>query len=177
MQRKKDLVQVAVWVCCGIIAGALITAGVQSLVSAGRPLQAKQPAGNMAEPAEAVSAVKGAPVGAPDRFASPCPVSDALTALNDGRPVQATNPAAVSLSPGTHYSETASGYPIYTGGRAVDSLPAQIPVQFQQAESQNQVILPDAGQEAQQVGRNGLIANPCVDPPSSHGLAYSRPYN
>ncbi len=26
------------------------------------------------------------------------------------------------------------------------------------------------------VGRNGLLANPCVDPPSVHGIAYTRQY-
>ncbi len=74
------------------------------------------------------------------------------------------NIQTINLAPGTSYSESSSGYPIYTGGRAVDSPPAHLPYS-------SQVVVEES---TQQIGRNGLVANPCADPPSVHGVAYSR---
>jgi hypothetical protein len=77
------------------------------------------------------------------------------------------------------YGQTASGYPISTGRRAVDY--------FDSAQGRviNTGVDPSAtagwaaddySVPAQRLGRNGLVANPSVDPPSSHGAAYSRSY-
>ncbi len=81
----------------------------------------------------------------------------------------------VVLNPGQAYSETASGYPIYTGSRAVDSAPVQIPLS-QVPASQVPVMGAESEGCGMQIGRNGLLQNPCVDPPSVHGLAYGRHY-
>ena len=72
------------------------------------------------------------------------------------------------MQPGTCYSETASGYPISTGGRAVDFTNTQTgPIES---------FEPDSRLAPQPIGRNGLLSNPSVDPPSSRGHAYSMGY-
>lgn len=102
--------------------------------------------------------------------ACPTPVSSALATLNGSAPT--ANSAQIQAAdsngmlPGTSLSESASAYSIYTGGRAVDSPPVLI--------EQANGYYSEA--EEQRVGRNGLLANPCADPPSAHGLAYGRSY-
>ncbi|HEY9790348.1 MAG TPA: hypothetical protein V6D22_08115 [Candidatus Obscuribacterales bacterium] len=77
------------------------------------------------------------------------------------------------------YGQTASGYPIATGRKAVDYYDSA------QGRVINTGVDPgatagwaadDYSVPAQRLGRNGLVSNPCVDPPSSHGAAYSRAY-
>ena len=179
MHKNREFVKVAIWVGSGLLAGALITAGLQSLISSTQPRKAALPADSQAEnsnttpdrQAKAIAEPAVQPQSNAVKFASPCPVSTALTYLNNASGMPATNLAPGSVSPGVNYSQTTSGYPIYTGGRAVDSpgLATQIPCQSQPMLVPMLPSLP--------VGRNGLLSNPCVDPASCRGLAYSRHYN
>lgn len=71
------------------------------------------------------------------------------------------------LQAGQEVSFSTSSYPVVTGSRAVDhaaNAPAFFPATEQTAEPL----------DLQRIGRNGLLANPCVDPVSSYGPAYSR---
>jgi hypothetical protein len=70
--------------------------------------------------------------------------------------VYTTSPQIIPASGPTQLTTTVSGYPVATGSglRAVD-YPQQGPVPWT-------------------VGANGLLQNPCVDPPSCYGRAYSR---
>lgn len=79
---------------------------------------------------------------------------------------------ANQLAPGTCVSQTTSGYSIVTGSRAIDSPGVQV------VESGQPVVINEQGSivslESQPVGRNGLLSNPPVDPPSSKGRAYTQ---
>lgn len=109
-------------------------------------------------------------------------------------PDAATSAASYSY-PGRdiEVSKTVSGYPIVVGRRAVDSCdpqPAQESSNISFAAPQSQVVENNGGYEVyangssnrdlgimpQRVGRNGLIENPPVDPPSCQGAAYGRSY-
>ncbi|MBX9685423.1 MAG: hypothetical protein K2X27_01900 [Candidatus Obscuribacterales bacterium] len=170
MQKEKDLLKIALWVCSGILLGAAIMAAVQHFSTEPTTLAETSPSAGQAS--EQTKSAQTMP-------ASPYPVAAGLAALNaasnqnpapaQGMIVQTNDGQNIQLAPGTSYSETNSGYPICTGRRAVDWAPASIPAQ----DYQNQEI--DQG-PPQPIGRNGLLANPSSDPPSSHGLAYSRSY-
>lgn len=117
-------------------------------------------------PSTPVAAVpESAPPPVPQHDATPPPASQSLP------------PPPISSIEGRYvqYSESTSGYPIIAGRRAVDynSSGAITP-------SGNAIMVDETGTILQQtprpIGRNGLIGNPCVDPPSSHGTAYSRAY-
>lgn len=84
------------------------------------------------------------------------------------------------------YGQSSSGYPTAIGRRAVDSyvpsggvLPGGVSdgntVIIDPGPSSNVVIDPTPGLDVQNmtVGRNGLLGNPCSDPPSCRGRAYS----
>jgi hypothetical protein len=74
--------------------------------------------------------------------------------------------------------QTVSGYPMAAGRKAVEYIdPQQGAYTGAQDPSTTAGWAPDDYTvAAQRVGRNGLVSNPCVDPPSSHGAAYSRSY-
>ena len=68
----------------------------------------------------------------------------------------------ITVAPGDTMPSASPGY--QSAGDIVQTGP------FQQVSGQYHALpsLP--------VGRNGLLANPCVDPPSVHGIAYTRQY-
>jgi hypothetical protein len=70
-------------------------------------------------------------------------------------------------SAGTESGATIAGHLVDTSRRAVDYPFSGVPMSEPPAE-QEQSLPP------QEVGRNGLLSNPSVDPPSSRGAAYSR---
>jgi hypothetical protein len=82
-------------------------------------------------------------------------------------PVSAGSVAAQQLAP-----------PVYLETQTVPQHQQPPPQQYQQ-QFQPQVIdqPPQENYWADRpIGRNGLIGNPCADPPSAHGAAYSRAY-
>lgn len=95
-----------------------------------------------------------------------------------------TGPAPVGTM---DYGQSGNGYPVAVGRRAVDSyvpgggvLPAveaggSNNVIIDGTQSSNTVIDPTPGLDVSQmtVGRNGLLGNPCSDPASCRGRAYS----
>ena len=85
---------------------------------------------------------------------------------------QGTTAGATEMIPsGVYYSDSTSGYPISVGGRAVGSgVPQTTSTTVYVDQGGN--VLPAPPMQA--IGRNGLLSNPPVDPPSSHGTAYSR---
>lgn len=185
MKEDKDLLKTAIWVTSGLVAGAALMWAIQYWT----PNQeiVKQAADSDKDIVE--SAVARSQTLVPDHTAlsaqaaanaehklvpvpSPYPVSSALAVLNGNanqtivETTQQTGVTYVNLAPGTSLSESTSGYPITMGRRAVDSA-------F--------VVAPDSSSSItevppQPVGRNGLLSNPCVDPPSTHGAAYGRRY-
>lgn len=116
---------------------------------------------------------------------------------NYGRPNQQVYTPASGVSQGYNtgpapvgtmdYGQSGNGYPIAVGRRAVDSyvpgggvLPAVEGgsgnnVIIDGTQSSNTVIDPTPGLDVSQmtVGRNGLLGNPCSDPASCRGRAYS----
>ncbi len=88
------------------------------------------------------------------------------------------------------YTESSNGYPVAVGRRAVDSfVPGGGICQAVTNGTGSNVILdpspgsgsnviqdPTPGLDVQNmpVSRNGLLGNPCCDPPSSHGRAYTQ---
>lgn len=110
---------------------------------------------------------------------------------NYGSPTPQTSPQGYNSGPapiGTmDYSQSRNGYPIAVGRRAVDSfvpgggvLPAIESdgggnVIIDPTQSSNTMIDPTPGLDTSQmtVGRNGLLGNPCSDPASCRGRAYS----
>jgi hypothetical protein len=72
---------------------------------------------------------------------------------------------------GIYYSDSTSGYPISSGGRAVGSGVPQTNTTTVYVDQGGNVV---PAPPPQAVGRNGLLSNPPVDQPSSHGTAYSR---
>jgi hypothetical protein len=196
--NKDNLVKTAALVFVSILAGAIISVGIQHLgsgkhhhkqgqkiASAESTVSADQSPNEAADESDLATSNESAAVSskippagtAPNpALESAHPVSEALSILNG--PAASIVPQAqeATLAPGLHYSESSSGYPIYTGWRAVDSPMAALPSDS----SQTQTVI--YGQDVsnlqpQQIGRNGLLANPCVDPGSAHGLAYSRHAN
>lgn len=71
------------------------------------------------------------------------------------------------LQAGQSVSLSTSSYPVVTGSRAVDHA-ANSPSFLESPEQTAEPL------DLQRIGRNGLLANPCVDPASSYGAAYSR---
>lgn len=179
---QKELLRTTLWVTIGLVIGAVMMLAFQNWTGQNeQTAQKAAPAGTVeaqsvptqqAEPPSAVpqSAV---PEGAKPTVAAakmqpcPAPLSSALTVLNQGLPY-VQDSQTVILQPGSSYSETGSGYPIITGGRAVDSPSVIIP------QSTTVIYGPVDDLPGQVIGRNGLLANPAVDPSSSHGLAYNR---
>jgi len=194
--NKDNLVKTSALVCVSILAGAIITVAVQYLgnaehthrhgqkiASAESTDSTEQQSTESSDDAATASSddgaqvTKTAPAGSAPNPAleSAHPVSAALSLLNGNTTTSTAQTQETALAPGMHYSETSSGYPVYTGGRAVDSSMAPL---TDSAQSQEVIY----GQEVsnlqpQQIGRNGLLANPCMDPISVHGLAYSRHAN
>ncbi len=148
-----------VWIFVGLLVGIAGTVGVQYWLSGERNEQSAPVAAVTAADMPAATGTGGeASAGS----AGTVPAGDATAATN-------TEPNAaqqVSLRPGMTYSETTSGYPIYTGRRAVDS-------SAQPVETVESAPINEEATMSQSVGRNGLLANPCVDPASSKGKAYS----
>ena len=178
MNNQNETMKTAIWVCSGLIVGMLIMFAVQ-LLSANEAKDGVKEAENSSS-SKSTASVQNEPsnhtgttsASAPAMQACPYPVSSALATLN-GPSSNANAPQAQDgvvdangMLPGTVLSESSSGYPVYTGSRAIDSPPVLI-------EGSNSI---DAEAAPQQVGRNGLLANPCSDPPSAHGLAYGRKY-
>lgn len=161
MNRDGEKLRIAIWVSSGLLAGTLIMAAVQGLYSNNQPNQIPESqAAEAPADAEAASEFSGQPhkTPRPHYLPEPNPVAKALAQLDCGQ-IEAND--AMMINPGQSYAETVSGYPIYTGARAVDPLPV----------SRDESQLPP-----QVPGRNGLLGNPCADPPSSHSTAYSRSY-
>lgn len=180
-----------VWIFVGLLVGIAGTVGVQYWLSGERNSQSAPVAavtaadmpvatGMTAEPSAGVmgavqlgdATTTGAVGVVPaEAMATGANAKSALDSETGAMSAAATNsgPSAaqqVSLSSGMTYSETTSGYPIYTGRRAVDS--SALPVETTESASMN-----EEATMSQSVGRNGLLANPCVDPASSKGKAYS----
>jgi hypothetical protein len=105
----------------------------------------------------------------------------------------------LTVPAGVQVSETISGYPICVGSRAVDYNQAQsqspspvyvtpvvvappgtqiVPAAPQYYVNSQLVLVDENGNlvapTARPVGRNGLVSNPCVDPPSTRGAAFDR---
>ena len=124
-------------------------------------IEPAQPAPNTTMQFTPTPATQFAPAGASTGSAG----YDARTVVVDGRQLE--------------FSQTASGYPINVGRRAVDSNDPE------QAASNpiGSGVTQDPGgwrtdnvTNAQYIGSKGLIENPNVDPPSTHGRSYSRAY-
>ncbi len=180
---NKDLLKTAMWVCAGLLIGALGTAAISWTSSPHDANARKSASSSIEEPVAQTADDKPLPLGpVPIPSANPCTAAlSTLNAMhrsqnsaqnyqqNQAVPQDQTQVSVdgqtVILAPGTSYAESSSGYPIYTGSRAVDSAAAEIPYSNNTASEE---LAP------QQIGRNGLVANPCADPPSSHGVAYSR---
>lgn len=178
MQKDMEVLKGAIWLTVGLIIGAVVMVSVQywSIIANSDKGDGLEKSASL-ESSQNTVAVPCAPVQAtanttPPELVpvpSPYPVSTALAALNgtsrSAVQVQtAVDPQAPTLAPGTVLSESTNGYPIVTGGRAVDS-------PYRNIDPETNTELPP-----QQVGRSGLLSNPCVDPPSVHGLAYGRSY-
>jgi hypothetical protein len=179
VKNQNEKIKTAIWVCCGLIVGMLIMFAVQHF-SANEAKEGVKEA-EISGSSEPTASIQNEPnnntgttsANPPAMQACPYPVSSALATLN-GPPNHANAPQAQQVGvvdangmlPGTVLSESSSGYPVYTGGRAIDSPPVLF-------EGSNSI---DAEAATQRVGRNGLLANPCSDPPSAHGLAYGRTY-
>ncbi|HEY9783875.1 MAG TPA: hypothetical protein V6D17_00645 [Candidatus Obscuribacterales bacterium] len=87
------------------------------------------------------------------------PISNAgqaMAAETDMAALQTAQPQAIVQPPQS--GETVSGYPIYTGDKAID------------------YPIPMPPNPHCTIGRNGLQSNPCVDPPSCKGRAYRTAY-
>ena len=110
----------------------------------------------------------------------------ALQSYTPQAPASASN---YSIQPpgATEYGRSTSGYPFAMGQRAVNScvaggsvLPASqgggATSTIDPRPGANVIIDPTPGLDMQQmtVTRNGLLGNPCADPPSCRGQAYSR---
>lgn len=180
MKRENETIKIAIWVGCGLLIGALSMFAVQHFSSGQQQTTAgakQETPGEMNTSQSETSSTLQANTGSQSANPSgqqmqvcPYPVSSALATLNGSAGVngsQTDSMPATYLAPGTSVSESSSGYPIYTGGRAVDSPPVLI-------ESSSGYMAAEAAPQAS--GRNGLLANPCSDPPSAHGLAYGRSY-
>src|SRR5262249_13174445 len=139
--------KVAIIVSASLLAGAVITVGIQHCLPTQQHEQAEQaavspdPNGEQSESAPAqAEAVPAAPSGLqpvssglasasgakpPTPVESPYPVSSALAVLNNGSAqVAAPGSPVVIVQPGQQFSQSTSGYPIFTGGRAIDSTAA-----------------------------------------------------
>jgi hypothetical protein len=157
-----------VWIFVGLLVGIASTIGVQYWLS-----------NELGSESETAAAVTAADV--PVKTASLAESTGGTGASADGGAAPepgvmtqsaetSKSPAAgeqIILRPGTTYSESSSGYPIYTGGRAIDSEAEPM------VNPETTVGEDEQGSMSQPVGRNGLLANPCVDPMSSKGKAYS----
>ncbi len=168
----------------GIIAGMGIMIAVQRTTQQEAP---KEVASQQTErPAEQNTI-------SPEQVSIPAPSIGASQAMapQGGAPLQ--QDAAQPRMPGSiagrimEYDQTVSGYPIVTGRRAVDSdangstaYGGTSEINMANATYNAPVALDENGQvvtpEPRTIGRNGLISNPPMDPPSSKGRAYSRAY-
>lgn len=98
-------------------------------------------------------------------------VSSSANGSSVSASVGTTNGGTELIPSGVYYSDSTSGYPISSGGRAVGSGVPQMSTTTVYVDQGGNVV---PSPPAQAVGRNGLLSNPPVDPPSSHGTAYSR---
>jgi len=169
----------------GIIAGMAIMIAMQRT--------AQQSEGNKAVAQQTeTSAEQSKTVSQP--FGTEVPSSGAAQAL--GTQTAAPQPppdAALPRMPGAvsgrmmEYEQTTSGYPIAIGRRAVDSdangstaYGGTSEKNIENATNNAPVALDENGTvvtpEPRQIGRNGMISNPCMDPASVKGKAYSHAY-
>jgi hypothetical protein len=154
-----------------LAAGIVIGIAVMLLVPRTEPTTTEKPAEVAATAESAQTAAR------PDLAPAP-PVSsvDMPPPVNTSHLVPPPVGTNASVA-GRHmeYSESTSGYPIAVGRRAVDSTPEGF------VTSGNAVLLDESGAimdpEPRPIGRNGLVGNPSVDPPSSRGAAYGRAYD
>jgi hypothetical protein len=132
--------------------------------------------------------VQSAPAGNPFA-AAPQSAGDPVAGAPPSHavPVPAPQQSAGYLPFGTmEYAQSSNGYSVAVGRRAVDSFVPGGGVMPAVVEGSNtyidptpgggstQIIDPTPGLQNMQVGRNGLLANPSVDPSSTFGRAYNR---
>lgn len=146
----------------GGVIGAVIVIGVQSLNTA-KSIPAEQAGIEAPPPAVAAPVASAAPTPAPAETVAAQEVS-----------AQSTEGSYTPPGRMLEYTQSASGYPIIVGRKAVDYGAEAVEVGNQPVAIDESGALVD--QEVRPIGRNGLIGNPSVDPPSSKGAAYGRAY-
>ena len=178
MKKDNDLFKTAILVISGILVGIILILAVQSM--SGPKASDKIAATEPALPEGSVAPDGTAPGTAPSTNMpeSPYPVSAGLAQLN----AQTLQPTYVQVPEGTVVQQlpvqmagpqVIQGQPqmIVQGGPGLTASPELIQSgPYQQVGGQFHSL------PALPVGRNGLLANPCVDPGSTRGLAYRAKY-
>lgn len=169
---RSALAVLALVVGGGVIGGLIVFAATQ---------QKPFPIGLMPSDAEQLLANPPDPNRIPPPMPTPPPAQANADPTNHASDLQGWDAKTVGF-PGRQleYTQSHSGYRIAVGRRAVDyedpnqtrALPPGTidPGATAGWAADNETVSP------QRIGRNGLVSNPPVDPPSSHGYAYSRSY-
>lgn len=193
MNRKHESIKAVVFVGIGLMFGVLIMLSMQLGSKTSTDEKSKSAVshknGSHTEDADASNsedsptktvAAAAQPAQLPARpsipglKACPNPLDIAMSQLNSPMVYQVRGNQLIPLQDGQTVTvapedavQTAGGY--QTGGYQGQSDTIQTGP-YQQVSGQFH------GLPALPVGRNGLLANPCVDPPSTHGIAYNRQY-
>jgi hypothetical protein len=117
--------------------------------------QVEQPGSEATEPAKAPADwLKPAEVAGPNGAPSAVPAAPKYQSSHTEYYIYSTDPNSMASGSPMDMTQTVSGYaiPIGSGPKAVD--------------------YPQSGPLPYTLGANGLLQNPCVDPPSSKGRAY-----
>lgn len=173
---------------CLLLAGIIVGMGIMIAVQrTTQPEAQKEVAAQQTERPPEQNTISPEPVGAPAPSIGP---SQAMAPQGGAQPQQdAVQPRMPGSVAGRmmEYEQTASGYPIVTGRRAVDSdangstaYGGTSEINMANATNNAAVAVNENGEvvtpEPRPIGRNGLISNPAVDPPSSKGTAYRHAY-
>lgn len=195
MNRKHESIKAVVFVGIGLMFGVLIMLSMQfgnknctdekskNAVSHKKGSHTEDADVSNAEDSPTKTVAADAPLAQlparpsiPGLKACPNPVDIAMSQLNSPMVYQVRGNQLIPLQDGqtvTVAPEDAMQTPLaggyQTGGYQGQSDTIQTGP-YQQVSGQYH------GLPALPVGRNGLLANPCVDPPSTHGIAYNRQY-